>query len=166
MDYAVEYTALHASRDDIFQGYSVMPHVARIDELIKSTGARTLLDYGCGKGFQYSKNRIHKVWGIMPTLYDPGVPEFADQPHKHFDGVICTDVMEHIEQGDVMRTLKDVFHYSKRFVFFSISCRAAKKEFGDGRNVHRTIKPSVWWQRKIEKAAKGRTFLVVFDEVD
>lgn len=165
MDYASEYRALHESNKDAFAGLSIMPHVAAIVALIERYRSTTLLDYGCGKGLQYGKKaEAHRDFGIMPTLYDPGVPKFAHRPHGRFDGVICTDVMEHIDTSDVMAILKDVFRYSRHWVFFSISTREAKKTFADGRNVHLTIKPSYWWDRKIEKAAKGRPFQVVYVE--
>ena len=74
----------------LFPGYTLEPHVSRITKLVGSSGAKTLLDYGCGQGFQYSKKHWHEAWGIMPTLYDPAVKEFSAKPKGQFDGVICS----------------------------------------------------------------------------
>lgn len=164
MDYAAEYRALHEANEDHFAGLSIMPHVKAICELIDRYSSTTLLDYGCGKALQYSREHVDKQFGIMPALYDPGVPKFARRPHIRFDGVICTDVMEHIDGPDVKSILRDVFRYARQWVFFSISTREAKKTFADGRNVHLTIKPAYWWDAKIEKAAQGRPFKVVYVE--
>jgi hypothetical protein len=163
IDYGEVYTQLHRRTDNIFSGRSITPHIDAIAELVKSSGAKTLLDYGCGKGHQYHVDGVHQGWGgIQPHLFDVGVPEYAQRPHGRFDGVICTDVMEHIAIEDVKSVLKDVFRYSRQWVFFSICIRPAHKEFDDGTNVHLSVKPSYWWERKIEKAAKGRPYQVVF----
>ena len=163
MEYAIIYGKLHAEKGSRFAGFSLIPHAEMIAQLVKKHGSKTLLDFGCGKGYQYFDKNIHATWGgIMPTLYDPAVPDFAKKPHRKFDGVICTDVMEHIELGDMSTTLRDVFRYSRHWVFFSISTRPSKKEFPDGRNLHVTVKSPKWWDAKLEKAAKGRPFSVAY----
>lgn len=164
IDYAVEYRRLH-EKEDRFIGMSILPHVDDIAWLVAETGTKTLLDYGCGKGEQYTRFAVHSYWGsIMPTLYDIGVPEFSMLPKKKFDGVICTDVLEHIAVEDVKSVVKDLFRHAHLWVFMSICTRPAKKTFDDGRNVHLTVKSERWWRRKIEKAARGRRFVVRFVE--
>ena len=156
------YTEMHKRRDN-FIGYSILPHVADIAALVERHRSKSLLDFGCGKGHQYTVERVHDAWGgIMPTLYDPGVPELAKHPKKKFDGVICTDVMEHIELCDVRDVLRDVFRHANHWVFFSICTRPAKKELPDGRNVHLTVKPKYWWEERVKKAAKGAAHRIVF----
>jgi len=163
IDYAKAYTELHERKADMFAGRSIVPHVDAIAQLVEKTGAQTLLDFGSGKGHQYSEDNVHLRWGgIMPTLYDPGIPELAKCPKRRFDGVICTDVMEHIAPDDVKLVLLDVFRHSRLFVFFSIACRPAKKFFPDGTNVHLTVKGHNWWERKINNAAKGRRYQIAF----
>ena len=44
---------LGLSPDETYPGVSMLPHTKRIKDLIDKTGARTVLDYGCGKGYQY-----------------------------------------------------------------------------------------------------------------
>ena len=36
-------------------------------------------------------------------LYDPGVEEYSIYPKNKHDGVICTDVLEHIPEDDILR---------------------------------------------------------------
>ena len=72
-----------------------------ICKLIDLTEAKSLLDFGCGKGKQYSgwgdlDAQTHL--GMMPALYDPGVEQFEKMPDGKFDGVYSTDVMEHIPE--------------------------------------------------------------------
>lgn len=139
-----------------FAGYSLKAHTEDIRQLVQLTRAKSLLDYGCGKGHQYSLSKMHRVWGgIMPTLYDPGVEQLSTKPSAKFDGVICTDVLEHIPEGEVEETLREIFSYATKFVYLSICTRPAKKTLPDGRNAHVTIKEPAWWAGKIHAASDG-----------
>lgn len=157
VDYAAEYRRLHENEKH-FRGSSMIKHVETIAELVEAHKASTLLDYGCGKGQQYTHMRVHERFGILSRLYDVGVRELSNRPDTTFDGVICTDVMEHIEEADISGILKDVGGFAKPggFVFFSIDCAPAKnnrkdkgKMLSDGRNVHLTVKPPEWWNEQL-----------------
>lgn len=135
-----------------FKGYSLLPHVEDIANLIELRNARTLLDYGCGKGLQYTEKNAHGAWGgIMPMLYDPHVEKFSVKPLGKFDGVICTDVLEHIPEEEIIRTWLDVINFGEEFgfVFATICVRKAKKKLPDGRNCHLTVKSKEWWLNKL-----------------
>jgi hypothetical protein len=139
-----------------YQGGSVDDHIPHIIPLVLQSGARTLLDYGCGKGGQYTVREVHNLWGgIMPTLYDPAVPGLDQRPERRFDGVICTDVLEHIPEDELVETLEDIRGYADKWVYLGIFCGPAKKRLPDGRNAHVTIRPPKWWGRLVRK---------VFDE--
>ena len=113
---------------------------------------KTVLDYGCGKGFQWTQRELHKDGNIdMPTLYDPGVPGLDKKPNGVYDSVLCTDVMEHIHQEECDAVLKEVFNYARHSVFFTISCNPAKKHFPDGTNYHVNCKPEEWWFATIKR---------------
>lgn len=88
----------------------------------------------------------------MPHLYDPGVPEFSEKPHKTFDGVICCDVLEHIPEEDVQSVLYDIFRYANKFVMLQIFLGPSKKILPDGRNAHLTQQTPLWWKEQIHKA--------------
>lgn len=147
MDYAEVYTALHRKRDTIFSGRSVLPHVKSIRELVIQHNPKTLIDYGCGKGLQYSLDKVQRQWyNKMPLLYDIGVPKYSARPVPVGTvGIICTDVLEHIQEEDLPAILTDIYSFKPVFAFFSISCKPAKKTFKDGRNMHLTIKSPLWW---------------------
>lgn len=156
MDYVKEYGALHMRSNKIFSGRSITPHVPKIADLVRQTGAKTLLDYGSGKGLQYRIDEVHKQWGgILPTCFDVGVIKFKQKPQGKFNGIICTDVMEHIAETDVQIVLDEIYDYvdpsQKGFVFFAICCRLAKKSFSNGKNLHLTVQPPNWWADKIVK---------------
>lgn len=120
--------------------------INQITDLVQRRKARTLLDYGSGKGNQYHEHQQHNAWGgILPHCYDPGVPAYSIKSTASFDGVICTDVMEHIPTTHVDWVLRDVCAYANKFAFFCIFTDSAKAKLPDGRNAHLTIKEPWWW---------------------
>lgn len=141
MDLIEQYQQLH--REGKFTGASLVPHIPAIKQTIKRFNCRTLLDYGCGKA------EFHPDWGIPATLYDPGVPIFDTKPQGLFDLVICTDVLEHLEEDQVSDVLDEIFGYATRAVFLTICTRPAKKKLPDGRNCHLTVQPREWWSSVI-----------------
>src|SRR5262245_60736991 len=113
-DYALLYGPLHR-KGSWFYGYSVRNYWAQIKSLIDETGSTRILDYGPGKGKQYTEKRLHEKWGVpMPHCFDVGVKKFSARPEGTFDGVICCDVMEHIHEYDVSEVLRDVFSFSDK----------------------------------------------------
>lgn len=175
-DYAKLYTELHARKQKAFRGISIKPAVPHIARLVAETKPRRLLDYGCGKGFQYSEAKVHEAWGGMrPYLYDVGVPRFALRPNGKFHGVICTDVMEHIAEADVHAVFEDIFDFipdrrdgGVTFALFWIACRPARrKTLADGRNVHLTVKPPQWWDEQLQRYQRdGRIIEAHYDEAN
>lgn len=168
MDYGAAYSKLHAGSEKAFAGYSVKNYLVEIAELVKATSSETLLDYGSGKGYQYLARRMHEAWGgILPTCYDVGVRQLSERPVGHFDGVICTDVLEHIAEIDVDQVLDDIFSFAEAFVFLGIACRKSKKTFPDGRDVHLTVRPPEWWEAKLVRFQRPfLTIKAVYDTSD
>jgi hypothetical protein len=174
LDYGAIYSQMHRKRKH-FTGRSIFSGLPLIVELVKQTQPRRILDYGCGKGIQYSEHCVHDGWGgLMPVLYDVGVKEFAQKPTGAFDGLICTDVMEHIDPPDVNAILSDIFSYlpprddgGESFAFFWISCRPAKrKTLPDGRGVHLTVRHGDWWDEVIDSLAPHHVNVVARYETD
>jgi len=169
MDYTKTYTAMHEAKAKAFSGYSIKPYVHQISALVLKFQPDRILDYGSGKGYQYLALRVQNHWGgMLPVCYDPGVVQLRIKPEGPFNGIICTDVLEHIEEADIDGLLDDLFGFSADigFVFLAIACRPAKrKRLPDGRNVHVTIKPPTWWDAKLAKYQRdGLTIRVVYDE--
>jgi hypothetical protein len=153
------YRQLHAQGR--FPGYSIRAYVPQITELVMASGAKTLLDFGCGAGKQYTEECYHVFWNIMPTLYDPAVPAYSKRPKGTFDGIISTDVMEHIPEDELDDVIADLVGYARLWCFVSVCCRPAKanKNLPDGRNAHVTIKPPEWWREKLDEAFAGKADL-------
>jgi hypothetical protein len=155
--------------EQTFPGKSLPQQAGHIKHLILHTGAKTLLDYGCGKGQQYLPQRLHAAdegidypdmksyWGAQEIrCYDPAYPPFMEVPSGVFDGVVCTDVLEHCPEEDIPWILDELFAYAHRFVFANIACFPARKRLPSGGNAHCTIRPVKWWRDEIERAARPK----------
>jgi hypothetical protein len=158
MDYAKAYGELHAN-DKRFPGYSIGAYTDAIRGLVEEHKPERLLDFGSGKGFQYLVRRVHERWGgLLPYCYDVGVRQLSELPEGTFGGVLCTDVLEHIDEPDVPAILDTILSKvePRGFVLLGISCRPTKKTLPDGRDVHLTIQPPSWWVKQIEAAMQLR----------
>ena len=151
---------------DTFPGTSLLPHLSRIKRLIEETGSLSLLDYGAGKGRQYVAGPIRvageegewetvaEYWNVDNVeLYDPAFRAFSRLPSGRFDGVICTDVLEHCPQDDLPWIVEEIFSYAKRFVYVNVACHPARKRLPSGENAHVTVQPPEWWRALLGKAA-------------
>jgi len=140
------YKQMHA--EGKFPGHSTEKWSDQIAKIITEFNIKTILDFGSGKGMQYDSLKLHEKWGVeRPTLYDPAVPgiDKLPNPFNAFDGVICLDVLEHLEGDELRRAIFDATIRAKRFVIFGIATFPAKKTLPDGRNAHLTIwSQDVW----------------------
>ena len=151
--------------EETYPGISLLPHVKRIKGLIDSTGARTILDYGCGKGMQYEPHKLQvpgagewdsviDYWDIDEVCcYDPCYERYSKLPQGKFDGVISTDVLEHCIEDDIAWIVAEMFSYANYFVFANVACYPAKTTLPNGENAHCTVRPHEWWQSVFATAA-------------
>ena len=153
MNFIEEYKQYHAQEEQNFPGNSLRPQLRHINDLVKDTKAETLLDYGCGKGLQYSEWNHHEHLGVMPALYDPAVPEFEELPDGPFHGVFSTDVLEHVPKEEIPETLHNIYSRAERFVFLGICTRPANTILPNGDNAHCTVEPIRFWKSMVEEHA-------------
>jgi hypothetical protein len=154
---------------ETFEGISLIPHVHTVRRLVAETGAQNLLDYGAGKGSLYGLRNVllpgertpiesvQDYWDVdYVELYDPGYAPYSKLPGGRYDGVVCTDVMEHCPEEDLPWILGEIFSYANRFVFLTIARYPALKHLPNGENAHITIKPAEWWSALIGEAARSQ----------
>ncbi len=149
---------LGVSAQDTFPGKSLLPHLVPIRRLIEATGAKTVLDYGAGKGRQYRPrpvvvegvrvaDSVAEYWDVDEVrCYDPGYAPYARLPTERFDGVVCTDVLEHCPEEDLAWMLDEILGFAERFVFLNVACFPARKRLPSGENTHVTLRPPAWWR--------------------
>ncbi|MDH4275482.1 MAG: class I SAM-dependent methyltransferase [Gammaproteobacteria bacterium] len=177
-----QYKKLHQEGDvakgvpgaEMFRGIRLLPQAPRIGQLAAETGATSLLDYGCGKAEQYTVPydapdgrrwpTVLQYWGITQLQrYDPGYAPFSEKPTGKYDGVVCTDVLEHCAEEDMPWIFEELFSYAKKFVFVNAACFTAKKTLPNGENAHCTVKPPDWWIALF--TATGRRYPHIIGEI-
>lgn len=128
---------LHAEREDF--GAKVRPRLIRdLRDFMRKTGAKTVLDYGCGKG--WLGRSIDSV-----RNYDPAIPEHAALPEPA-DIVVCWDVLEHVEPDYLGKVLDHARSLSLKGAHLVIATRPdSTKLMPDGRNPHLAVEPVEWW---------------------
>ena len=184
-----EYQMLHTkgndivSGEEIFNGISLIYYLNEVEMIINKERCRSILDYGCGKALLYSKDKYNKLklnkqghvlaaplpelWGLEYfALYDPGYEKHSAFPKGKYDGVICSDVIEHIDEKDSDWTLREIFSFSRKFVFLTIACYEALKKFDNGRNVHVNVKEPDFWKEKLNKLSKDYPHLNIYTSLD
>jgi hypothetical protein len=150
-----------------FPGTSLVPHVARIKLLVDATGAKTVLDYGAGKGEQYRPfavvldgrrvaDGIAEYWGVTVQCYDPGYAGHSRLPASTFDGVVCTDVLEHCPEEDLPWIIDEILGFARRFLYLNVACFPARKSLPNGENAHATVRAPQWWEALVRERARPR----------
>jgi hypothetical protein len=112
--------------------------------LHKSTGAGSVLDYGCGKG------GLGRAIPFGICEYDPAIAGKESSP-KPADLVVCTDVLEHIEPECLVYVLADLRRVTRKIGYFVIHTGPAQKHLADGRNAHLIQRDRMWWKKKLRR---------------
>jgi len=170
-----QYAQMHISSDDartrrkVFDGvFGLSRHGPLVQRFCSNLGARTILDYGGGKGRQYLDIMVETPDGrTFPDLktyltidnvqsWDPGANAGAELTRDSvFDVVLCMDVLEHCPADDLPWIIDGLFQRARYGVYMSIGNYPAAKKLPDGRNVHITIQPVAWWAGLIARAAQA-----------
>lgn len=131
-------------RDNLAYGVGGGKHVETVLRLSESLKTTSILDYGCGKGY-LAKALPFPIWE-----YDPAIPDKSDAP-RSADIIVCTDVLEHVEDGKVQNVLGDMRRCLRKVGYFVIHLGPATKTYADGRNAHLTQRSQTWWEAKLAK---------------
>lgn len=130
---ALEESRAHHASSKTFSGLFLRPHKPYIASIIDRTGAKTVLDYGAGKGLQYDwidpadGKTLEQAWGVRVTKYDPAWPPFAAEPTGRFDLVLCTHVLGSIPLADQSQALGRIWASARRAVYISEKLGPVKK---------------------------------------
>lgn len=128
-----------------------------ISELAKKFDAKTILDYGCSDGTQYTRMRLHERFNYpLPYLYEPSIPFLSMFPKRTFDMVVCTDVLEHVAAPLVDQILTRIMYFADKVAYLSIADTPANLVLSNGENAHCTLKPAEWW---VERIVQAKTFI-------
>lgn len=147
-----EYKALlskkHADKPWGGAGKSWAPIVAPLLNVFNE--GFTILDYGCGRGTFKPAMEVLRPDAII-TEYDPGVAGKDILSWAPVDYIVCTDVLEHVEEQYVEKTLQTLNFLAVHGIFLNIDTALSKSFLPDGRNTHITVKPAEWWLERLVK---------------
>lgn len=113
-------------------------------DLVRRYKAKTVLDYGCGKGTL----RPTIDYAVEVREYDPAVKAKEAAPAMA-DLVVCTDVLEHIEMECLDAVLDDIRRCTGKAAYLAVHLRESAKHLPDGRNAHILLRPYRWWLERI-----------------
>ncbi len=159
-----QYTALlkrlRAARDhgERPQGPArVLPgsEVKDVRDLVARTDARTILDYGVGKGdegYAAPGGSVTQYGAQTVTRYEPAFPPLADSPSERFDGVGCTEVLEYLPDEDVPWVIEDLFTHARRFVYATVTDASQTKVLPGGTQLRSRPRGRSWWYAYFEAA--------------
>lgn len=144
--YRAEQAALHAKGN---YGTAALQYGKVVTGLLNSTGAQSILDYGCG-----SKRSLLQALSLPSDVvyegYDPAIPDYADTPMPA-ELVCCIDVLEHIEPTLLDNVLDHLAELCDPYGFFTVHSGPAVKVLSDGRNAHLTQEGPDWWMPRFKQ---------------
>ena len=130
---SVQQGAEFQKNNKSWAGYDVVKYQTKIKDLVVRYRAKTILDYGCGKGLQYKEplpyasednwQTFDEYLGVTVYKYDPCVPEHFMLPPvgTKFDGVICTQVLNSIPDDDMLWVRDLLEGYATKFCFVGLN---------------------------------------------
>ena len=122
----------HNTYSSKWVGDSSLAYKDRIKELFIKHSAKTMLDYGCGKGWQYVQGSIinfgtdndpitlDRFLGAESVYkYDPGVEQFNKLPDADakFDCIILCQSLAFVPDDDILAVKKYLMRTANKFVF-------------------------------------------------
>jgi hypothetical protein len=107
-----QYAELHRSRR---YGATAARRLPVVEPWIAMARPKTLLDYGAGQSSLAADLQVPSL--ERRDRYDPAIPELASIPFVHYDMIVCTDVLEHIDEGELGSILADIRDRADRAIF-------------------------------------------------
>src|SRR5690606_20519517 len=140
-----------------YVGATLRSYAGYIKRAIQEHGVETVLDYGAGKGANYEAHEPFRLretgevvenlkdyWGVSSIVpFEPALGHVI--PEGKFDCVVSTDALEHVFLADVPWVVEEMFRYSRKVVFVTVSCRFANARLPNGEQAHVTLRPPWWW---------------------
>ena len=135
-------------------------------EFFKQNGVVTVLDAGIGSG-KLCKKMIGLGFDchgldIADNCLDADLHALKDKiltigtlwdgtlfEENSFDAVVCTDVLEHIQENHVDAVLANFHRWTRKFVFLQVALYDDVFGAKVGAPLHLTVKPKTWWDERV-----------------
>ena len=123
-------------------------------------GCKTILDAGCGNAqFVDLINDGNFSFSVEGCDLVP-VPErdeiyycclWNDDIRKTYDGIFCTDVLEHIPTSKIDTVIKNLADHCSKVAVFGICLQQDNYGKETGEFLHLTVRPVTWWLNKLDE---------------
>jgi hypothetical protein len=133
---AVDRARAHHLSSKTYSGRLLRPHALAIWQLIERYGIGSVLDYGAGKGQQYTWESdgktadvpagwtIERFWGVEVDKFDPAWPPYSEMPPKRhqpcgWDLVLCTHVLGSVPLVDLPAFIRHVASHANAALYIA-----------------------------------------------
>jgi len=143
-EYQKLLTDMHKSNKKWGSEFKKAPIPKILEDAIEKYKPKTILDFGCGKGFLTKK--LKQIYpNIEVTGWDPS---HGTDLQGRYDMIVSTDVLEHVEPEYLKETLFDLHTKTNIAQYHLIACYNAVAVLPDGRNAHLSVYTPDQWQQK------------------
>jgi len=161
--HALEEARAHHARSKTYSGRLLRPHAAAIAEILRRRLCLSVLDYGCGKGGQYTwvshdskcgvpeGYTLEQFWGVMVRKFDPAWPPFEAFPEAPADLVICSHVLGSVPVVDLPAVIREVCRLANKAVYIAEKIGPVEKAVFSSA----AAMPRGWGRAEWEAAIKG-----------
>lgn len=174
-DAALKEAAEHHRSSKTYSGKLLRPHVPFIKEYINAYNIRSIIDYGCGKGSQYSwvipetgGQTVEDYWGIPVFKYDPAYAPYATKPRpgERFDLVICTHTLGAIPTFDRRAVVEDLFGLANKLIYVAEKIGPIKKNVFSNKEWFESWNREQWRKALLNHGSAIRVILSTREVID
>ena len=137
-------TEMHKTNRKWGAEFKSAPIPQLLREAIEKYRPKTILDFGCGKGF-LSRKLQAEFPNISVTGWDPS---HGTELEGNYDMIVSTDVLEHVEPEYLDETIKDLYNRANIVQYHNIACYYATAILPNGMNAHLSVFAPDIWQKK------------------
>lgn len=166
---SINYASLYDeywSRPDRWGSSSFSDPAGLCDRVLKACGGGRMLDVGCGMGVlvhamlkrgvdahgvDVSQLTIDHANSRAPGRFRTASGLALPFTDGEFETVVCTDVLEHLEESDVPTFVRELARVTRRGLFVTLSTAIDRD-----RRWHLTIRDRSWWERQFIEAGLRR----------
>lgn len=158
---SVERGAEFQQQNKSWDGKDTFSYHRQIKDVVQRYNCKTVLDYGCGKGHQWSDtvpfwpNTMPETFanylGVTEvTKYDPCVAEFSTEPEiKKYDLVICTQVLPSIPDPDIEWVRDRLMLLTGKACFIGMHSKTPKaKKLIYDKNYFQQLRTEDWYREQ------------------
>lgn len=139
-----------------------LKHAECVKQWNKYFKPTTVLDIGCGRGpylrfwedYTLSEGLELSQWAINNKICEceinqGDIKDYESIPN-YYDLVTVLDILEHLEEEDLQKALKNIHFLGEKNFLFSIPFEGDPNLYGD--HTHKIFKSKEWWLAELKKA--------------